>query len=77
MPLFLIFPHEPMSFNHALPLWHQNKLIFTSDRCTDSYFTVIKSIRGDQAVNTIAGALLIFVGAQRIIVGAHFSIVGA
>ena len=52
-------------------------MIFATDRRTDSYFTVINTIRGDQAVNTIVGALLIFVGAQRIIVGAHLSILGA
>ena len=52
------------------------KSIFVND-CTDSYFTVIKTVGGAQTVNIFVGALLILVGAKRTILSAHLSIVGA
>ena len=68
---FLIINRIARLFYDALPLCHGNKSKFATHHRTDSYLLVIKTVRGAQTVNTVVGALVIFVGAQRTIVGAR------
>ena len=74
--IFFIFPCQHRSFYHTLPSWYRDKSIFAAENRTYSYFIVIKTIRGAQALKNSCECFANLFGCSRTIVGAHLSLVG-